>query len=268
MLLAALAYFIREWWILQLVIGLSSVPLLSVWWLASESPRWLLTTGRTKKAEKLIRKIQRVNGTHVPETVFDEIRAAPETTKKDEDNAKECNSRLDIFRYPNMRKRSLKLFFCWFTVSLVYYGLSLNTSNLGGNDYLNTAISGAVEIPAYAASLYVPETVLGRRWSLCGTFVVGGVALITVLFAPSCEMEWIGITLAMIGKFCMTAAFTIIAIFTAEIYPTPLRATGYGLCFMCSRVAAVLAPQSLTLRTLWTHLPGVSSECFRFSLVC
>ncbi|XP_070567472.1 organic cation transporter protein-like [Ptychodera flava] len=257
MLLAALAYFIREWWILQLVIGLCIVPLLSVWWVAAESPRWLLATGRTKKAEKLIRKIDRVNSTNVPETVFDEIRAAPEITNKEEDHAKQCNSRLDLFRYPNLRKRTVKLFFCWFTVSLVYYGLSLNTSNLGGNDYLNTAISGAVEIPANAASLYIPETVLGRRWSMCGTFVVGGVTLITALFAPSCEMEWIGITLAMIGKFCITIAFTIIYVFTEELYPTPLRATGFGLCFMCSRIGAVLAPQMLTLRTLWTHLPGV-----------
>lgn len=41
-----------------------------------------------------------------------------------------------------------------FVNSGVYYGLSLNTSNLGGNDYLNFLISGAVEIPAYAFLLF------------------------------------------------------------------------------------------------------------------
>ena len=36
-----------------------------------------------------------------------------------------------------------------FTNSMIYYGLTLNTSNLGGNPYLNCFIAGAVEIPAY-----------------------------------------------------------------------------------------------------------------------
>ena len=31
-----------------------------------------------------------------------------------------------------------------FTTSLVYYGLSLNTSTQGGNDYVNFLISGAI----------------------------------------------------------------------------------------------------------------------------
>ncbi len=33
--------------------------------------------------------------------------------------------------------------------SLVYYGLSFNVDDLAGNIYLNFALSGLVEIPAY-----------------------------------------------------------------------------------------------------------------------
>lgn len=33
--------------------------------------------------------------------------------------------------------------------SLVYYGLSFNADDLAGNMYLNFALSGIVEIPAY-----------------------------------------------------------------------------------------------------------------------
>ena len=32
---------------------------------------------------------------------------------------------------------------------MVYYGLSLNSSELGGDDYINFLLSGAVEMPAY-----------------------------------------------------------------------------------------------------------------------
>ncbi|XP_070546898.1 organic cation transporter protein-like [Ptychodera flava] len=164
---------------------------------------------------------------------------------------------LDIIKSSTLRKRSLNLFFNWFTNSLVYLGVSLNTSNLGGDDYLNAFISAAVEIPAAAMGLYIVDTKLGRRWSLCGTMVLGGLACILTLFAPSCEMEWIGITLAMIGKFCITCSFGVIYIFSAEMYPTPARNSGVGVCSMCARVGGILAPQILLLSTLWEPLAVV-----------
>jgi len=42
-------------------------------------------------------------------------------------------------------------------VSLVYYGLSLSAGQLAGNMYVNTFISGFVEIPAYTSSFFAAE---------------------------------------------------------------------------------------------------------------
>ena len=42
-----------------------------------------------------------------------------------------------------------------FVNSLVYYGLSLSTSALAGDRYLNFFLSGLVEIPAYTASIFI-----------------------------------------------------------------------------------------------------------------
>ena len=44
---------------------------------------------------------------------------------------------------------------CRLVNSLVYYGLSLSTSQLAGDRYLNFFISGLVEIPAYTACIFV-----------------------------------------------------------------------------------------------------------------
>ncbi len=73
--------------------------------------------------------------------------------------------------------------FCRFVNSLVYYGLSLSSSSLGGNDYINFLISGAVEIPAY---LFCQLTMnrLGRRWTLSGTMILGGIALLLTMAIP------------------------------------------------------------------------------------
>jgi len=49
---------------------------------------------------------------------------------------------MDLFRTPNMRKKSLVLYVIWFSVYLVYYGLVLNLVNIGGDIYVNTVLSG------------------------------------------------------------------------------------------------------------------------------
>ncbi len=42
-----------------------------------------------------------------------------------------------------------------FASGIVYYGLSLSTSILAGDKYVNFFISGAVEAPAYMATIFV-----------------------------------------------------------------------------------------------------------------
>ena len=39
---------------------------------------------------------------------------------------------------PEMRKRTLNIFFSWLIVAMVYYGLSFNSKNLGGNRYVTS----------------------------------------------------------------------------------------------------------------------------------
>ena len=64
-----------------------------------------------------------------------------------------------------------------FVCSAAYYGLSLNSSNLGGNDYVNFAISGAIEVPAYIFCQLTLDRV-GRRPTLIASMLIGGAALL------------------------------------------------------------------------------------------
>jgi OCT family organic cation transporter-like MFS transporter 4/5 len=67
--------------------------------------------------------------------------------------------------------------------TVVYYGLSLNTSNLGGDDYVNFAIAGAVEIPGYLLS-YVALKKLGRRLPQAIAMVSAGLVLLATIPIP------------------------------------------------------------------------------------
>ena len=54
--------------------------------------------------------------------------------KRDQSILKRINSTLSkltaVLRIKKLRMLALRVFFCWFTVSLVYYGISLNSTNV------------------------------------------------------------------------------------------------------------------------------------------
>lgn len=72
---------------------------------------------------------------------------------------------------------------CRFVNSGVYYGLSLNTGNLGGSAYLNFVISGVVELPAHLLNMLLLDRI-GRRIPLAVFLGLGGVSLLSIIFIP------------------------------------------------------------------------------------
>ena len=49
---------------------------------------------------------------------------------------------LDLFRTPTMRTKTLIIYLQWFANAFAYFGLSMNTGDLGGDLFLNFFISG------------------------------------------------------------------------------------------------------------------------------
>lgn len=62
MVLPGVAYLIRDWKILQLVLSAPSVLLFVTWYFLPESPRWLLRKGRIQEAEAILRQAAERNG--------------------------------------------------------------------------------------------------------------------------------------------------------------------------------------------------------------
>lgn len=97
-------------------------------------------------------------------------------------NAKAANL-LTLFRTPNMAKKTLILYFNWFANSFVYYGLTLNSGNLGGTVMVNFLLNGATEIPAYAFSLYILLK-KGRKLPYSVFMILGGIFLFLTIIIP------------------------------------------------------------------------------------
>ncbi|KAK9953370.1 hypothetical protein ABG768_017368 [Culter alburnus] len=231
MLLSGVAFGIRNWRILQLVLS-APVGLFCVYyWILPESARWLLTQGKQDRAKKEILKAARINGRKVPENLLDKMEA---------ENTTQTGTMLDLFRVGYLRKRALIMCYMWFVTSLVYYGVSLNVGNFGLDIYLTQLIFGIAEFPARLSCFPLIQR-FGRRICQSAVLLLGGTACLVIPAIPP-EYPVIVTVIAVIGKFSLAASFTIVYVYTAELYPTVVRQNGVGLNSMCARVAGILAP--------------------------
>ncbi|KAJ8374996.1 hypothetical protein SKAU_G00055760 [Synaphobranchus kaupii] len=82
-LLSGIAYGVRDWRTLQLVLSAPVLVFAIYYWILPESARWLLTQGKQEEAQALIQKAARVNKSNVPEKLLNEVlttkRPSPET---------------------------------------------------------------------------------------------------------------------------------------------------------------------------------------------
>ncbi|XP_035231370.1 organic cation transporter protein-like isoform X2 [Stegodyphus dumicola] len=253
LILGFIAYFVRKWRVLELIISVPSAILIVYYWFLPESVRWLISKGKHNKAKQTILKAARWNNVAVPEHL---LRASEYSNADPEiDERQQSNSPMNLVRTSQMRKWTMNISFNWVVNAMVYYGLSLSAGKLSKNTYANFAILAAVEIPAVFLATWALYY-CGRRNVLCSVMVFGGLACGSTVFVPQ-ALSWVAVMLAVIGKSAIAASFAIIYIYSAEIYPTVLRSTGIGFSSMCGRLGGIIAPFINELRKVYNPLPMI-----------
>ncbi|XP_046878332.1 organic cation transporter protein [Hypomesus transpacificus] len=247
-ILAGLAYLIRDWRKLQLAISAPGFLFIFYIWVLPKSARWLMANDKNEEAMDLIRKAALMNGKPLQDDV--EISQGYKDKLKLEEKKK--HTVVDLVRTPKMRRHSLIIFYLWFVNVMVYYGLSLNISDFGMNIYLTQLIFGLVEMPARTITLFTLNR--SRKISQLAFLAVGGVACLLTIFIPD-ELSIIRTVLAMVGKFGITASLSIVYIYSAEVFPTVIRQNGIGMGSMCARAGGVLAPVIYLLRSFSKSAP-------------
>ncbi|XP_026634317.1 solute carrier family 22 member 21 isoform X1 [Microtus ochrogaster] len=179
MVLPLFAYFIRDWRMLLLALTLPGVLCGLLWWCIPESPRWLISQGRIKEAEVIIRRAAKINGIVAPSPIFDPNELQDASSKKPHKH-----HIYDLIRTRNIRILTIMSIILWLTISVGYFGLSLDTPNLNGNIYLNGFLLAAVEVPAYVLAWLLLQHVT-RRYSMAGSLFLGGSVLLLLQLVPS-----------------------------------------------------------------------------------
>ncbi|KAG7155473.1 Solute carrier family 22 member 15-like 2 [Homarus americanus] len=143
-----------------------------------------------------------------------------------------------------LRRRMLILVVCWLVVSMVYYGLALSATNLSADPYLYIFLGGVTEIPSYLI-MWLCFLYLGRRSTLAALYLLCAVCLsINVLLVVSTYQTPVGakIFLSLLGKIGIAAAFHLLYIYTAELFPTECRSVALGECNFIGRIGSITSP--------------------------
>ncbi|XP_036823986.1 solute carrier family 22 member 6 isoform X2 [Oncorhynchus mykiss] len=253
LILAVVAYFIRDWRWLTLAVSVPFyITFLYSWWFL-ESARWLVLNRKSEQAVKNLKTVARINGRREEGDRIN-LEMLQDSMKKEMSCSQGSYSVVDLLRTPTMRNITICLSAVWFSTSFAYYGLSMDLQKFGVDIYLIQVIFGAVDIPAKVV-VTVSMSIFGRRPSQCAALILSGVTILINILVPN-EMQTVRTTLAVLGKGCLAASFNCCYLYSGELYPTIIRQNGMGWVSMMARVGAMVAPMVLLLGEAVPWLPG------------
>ncbi|CAL4083163.1 unnamed protein product [Meganyctiphanes norvegica] len=254
MLLGGLAYFIREWRLLQLcATAPAALGLLMLPWVF-ESPRWLMLQGRVDEAAEVLHKAARWQKVaDFPSKV--DLTSMLTTMRKQATSQLSLNSRsssssssglfgdlISLVGNRTMRRITLPMFAVWFCIGFAFWGMSLGGSVFGDDPFLYIVLTAGMEVPGYTAFNPLISRV-GRKVILGSNFAICAAAIFGILIVPQ-EYSFI---LAMVGKLFITGCYNIVYLQASELFPTCVRSTGLNLSSLCARLASLLASLTVAL---------------------
>ncbi|XP_045896328.1 solute carrier family 22 member 6 [Micropterus dolomieu] len=220
MILAGLAYWLRDWRKLQLVACAPLFLFFTYCWWFSESARWLVLNRRSEEALKCLHRVARINR---KSEIIDKLtlEVLNSHMNKEIESSRSTFTAYDLLRTRVMRRISICLMAVWFSTSFAYYGLAMDLQKFGVSIYLMQIIFGAVDFPAKLLAVGM-LSYLGRRVSQATCLFLSAIIIFANIFVPT-DMQTLRTTLACLGKGFTSASFTTVYLYTGELYPTVIR---------------------------------------------
>ncbi|XP_037785909.1 organic cation transporter protein-like [Penaeus monodon] len=251
------AHLLRDWKWLQLAVSLPGLILLPVLWFLDESPRWLVTRGQFDRAQKILEKAAHWNDVQLPppgqlerlmRNIQKETILAKEEIMADHEGALPLRRRIwlvglkvfVLFRTPRLRRITLLIYLKFLMVSMVFFGIELNTGRFTINPFLYMSVMGVMDLPAY--TLMAPILVrLGRKGPLVVCYFISGAVILGLAFvAPNAG--WLVTLLALVGQLCVTSAFQVLRLYSTELFPTEVRLRGLATGILFFHATTMLCP--------------------------
>ncbi len=224
------------------MLGLGGVPLVLVplvWMTLPESPRWLARIGRLEDAN---RALARLGGraAQFPAVAVAEVEPLLKGIRR-------WASALKLFS-PELRGRTITVTMLWFLTMFTSFGLTTWAPSILVGVY-DIPIDRALTYMAVASFILLVVLAVtgflidrfGRRPFALGGLLVSGVTLVGVaILSPTQEM--VIVIAVIVGKVAIFFGTYVLWPYTAESYPTHVRAVALGYSSSIGRAASMITP--------------------------
>jgi putative MFS transporter len=221
-----------------------------------ESPRWLVSKGRTKEADEIVSNMEREAeaklGSSLPPPDFS---VAPPPVRKSTDLR-------ELFT-PFYRMRTFVVWSIWGLSFFVTQALNSWLPTIY-RQQLHLSVQQSLEFTlathcisigsAIAVALAIDH--VGRRIWIGSALLIGALSLLTLAIQGAQDPLFMLIC-ATVANFCLASVSVSIYVFTAELYPTRMRALGCGMGSTVRNVFTTLSPTMVALMLTNYGLPGV-----------
>src|SRR5258708_8819702 len=200
-----------------------------------ESIRFLLLRGRTAEAETLARKFGDVDPSDIAVPAA-AVPTEPQARLRDLARAGYLRTTAALWLMQFCGGATFIGMLVWLPSIFVKMGFSLVRSFV-----YTAAITAAGALGNVVGGFLIDR--IGRRPTLSGAFILGGVLMLAWAYAAS--------ETALVALGCATTFFAFGAAggplfaYTRQVYPTPFRATGTGWAAAWQRVGGIVAPMAL-----------------------
>ncbi|MGK9053032.1 MFS transporter [Neorhizobium petrolearium] len=212
-------------WKAMFVVGLiPAVLMIPLRWFLKESPRWLVANGRYEEADRIVTKLE--NSARAAGKTLPEPKAVAAPVRRSTDWR-------ELFQGIYL-KRTLSIWAMWFSAYLVANGtitwlptlyrqtfnLPLETSIFYG---FVTSVGGV--IAAVICALLIDK--VGRKRWYTGALLIAPIPLVMLAWLGATSATQVLVLAGLAYAIVQTVTFSLY-LYSAEIYPTRLRAIGTG----------------------------------------
>ena len=239
-----------DWRAVMLIMILPALLVFGVRLFVPESPMYLASVGRHDEADAIVRRLVKATGANVTEWRRAEVAPPAATPGTWRGKLAAISGQIaDLWRWST--PLTLVAWSLFVSVLLLYYAALtwlpkiLQTQGLADEAaFIVTGQMTAVGIVGVVVSALLVEKI-GRKWQLGLSSILAAVALVGfswVLEASGVELSGTAQTLILVFGFLIQIAIPTLYTYVSELYPTSLRASGFGWASAASRVATGIAP--------------------------